>query len=142
MITVAVIGILASIAIPQYRHFLMRSRRAELPLNVDGLRTTELAYQLVWGSYTSCAVTPDPIPGRVQVVFPATDSTDMDWNMLGWVPDGKVYGQYEVVANEAVGENAEFVANGYADVDGDGNLAVYTSNRALKVQMITGNSVY
>lgn len=142
MITVAVIGILAAIAIPQYQHFLFRSRRAELPLNVDAIRTVELSYQLVWGAFTSCALAPSPIPGRVQEPFPATPTTDFDWNLLGWVPDGKVYGQYEVVANANVGETAGFDANGYADIDGDGNLALYTTNRADKVRLITGNTVY
>jgi len=142
MITVAIVGLLASIAIPAYNHFLLRSKRAELPTNTDAIRTIESAYRHEWGEFTSCVIQPTAVPGRVQVAFPATDITDMDWNLLGWVPDGKVYGQYEVVADVQLESEPHFTVNGYTDIDGDGNLSQWEGNDFHKPVMITGNTIY
>jgi len=44
MIVVAIIGILAAIAIPNFFTYLNRSRLAEAPLNINGIRATQLTY--------------------------------------------------------------------------------------------------
>jgi len=142
MITVSIVGILAAIALPEYDQLLQRSKRAEIPLNLDGVRLVEQGYLAEWGEYTSCVLKPDDVPGRKQVPFPATMSTDMDWNELGWVPDGKVYGQYGVEAIEIDGELVSFVADGFADIDGDGNLANYQATHLVKPVLLTSNNVY
>ena len=142
MITVAIIGILAAIAMPRYEHFLKRAKRAELPMNLDAIRSNEIGYHAEWDVYTTCAITPDEVPGRKAVPFPATISSDMDWNQLGWTPDGKVYGQYEVVATDSYGLSATFEANVYGDIDGDGNLSNYQTNQIFKPVMLTPNIVY
>lgn len=142
MITVAIVGLLAAIAIPQYFAFLLRSKRAEIPMNADAIRTNEHAYKAEWGDYTSCALAPASMPGRTQEFFPATDTTDMDWNMLGWVPDGKVYGQYEVIADNQNNAVPTFIVNGYSDIDGDGNLAHWEGSESFKPAMTTENTIY
>ncbi len=141
MITVAIVGILASIAIPQYEMFLLRSKRSELPLNIDGIRSVEVGYHAEWGFYTATPLTPPGIPGRQRVAWPSVSQTDA-WTLLGWSPDGRVFGQYGVEANNLQGHDAEFEISGYSDLDGDGNLAHYLSNPALKPFMTTGNTVY
>ena len=73
MIVVSVIGILASIAIPNYKQMLLRSKRAELPLNLDGIRISEQSYHHEWEEYTSCALLPLTIPGRERVSRPAAN---------------------------------------------------------------------
>ena len=45
MIVVAIIGILASIAIPNFVDMQYRAKRSELPMNVDGIKTAQLAYE-------------------------------------------------------------------------------------------------
>ena len=44
LIVVAIIGILAAIAIPNFLAMQLRAKRAELPSNLDGIRTAEKAY--------------------------------------------------------------------------------------------------
>ena len=44
MIVVAIIGILAAIAIPNFVAMQYRAKRAEVPSNVDGIKTAQLAY--------------------------------------------------------------------------------------------------
>jgi prepilin-type N-terminal cleavage/methylation domain-containing protein len=142
MIALAIIGILASIAVPQYEAFLFRAKRTELPLNLDAIRLAEHAYHAQWDFYTTCVLSPTAVPGRAMVNFPATETTALDWNQLGWTPDGRVYGQYRVTANNAYGEEADFTADAFGDIDGDGNLANYQATRFLKPALLTSNTIY
>jgi prepilin-type N-terminal cleavage/methylation domain-containing protein len=142
MVTVAIVGILSTIAIPEYSHFLLRAKRAELPMNLDGIRSVEVGYHAEWSVYTACLLSPDDVPGRVRVSFPATITTDLDWNALGWTPDGKVFGQYEVTAEDLNGEEATMELNAYGDIDGDGNLSNYRATGHLKPALLTGNIIY
>ncbi len=142
MITVAIVGILSSLAIPQYEAFLVRTKRAEMAMNLDGIRSVEIGYHAEWDVFTSCALTPPSVPGRTAIPFGATITSDRDWNQLGWVPDGRVYGQYSIDASDLVGELATFAADAFADIDGDGNLSHYQTTQSLKPVMLTPNLVY
>jgi Tfp pilus assembly protein PilE len=46
MIVVAIIGILAAIAIPNFQRIQLKSKRAEVAPNVDGIRTQVLTYDM------------------------------------------------------------------------------------------------
>ncbi|MEE2828977.1 MAG: prepilin-type N-terminal cleavage/methylation domain-containing protein [Myxococcota bacterium] len=140
-VTVAIVGVLATIAIPQYYHLLVRSKRAELPMNLDAIRTIEVGYAAEWGLFTSCALAPVPVPGRKTTRFHASITTSLDWNMLGWTPDGKVYGQYEVNARNENG-NSSFIGDAYGDIDGDGNLSNYRASDTYKPIMLTSNTIF
>ncbi len=142
MIVVAIVGILAAIAIPQYEAMIVRTKRAEIPMNLDGMRSVEVGYHAEWDVFTSCSMLPIVVPGCVAAPFGATMSTALDWNLLGWVPDGRVYGQYAITADDLQGELATFAANGYGDIDGDGNLSHYQTTEIIKPVMLTPNLVY
>ena len=45
MIVVAIIGILAAIAIPNFMDMQYRAKRAEVPACVDGIKTAEMGYE-------------------------------------------------------------------------------------------------
>lgn len=141
MIVVAIIGILAAIAIPNFLAMQLRAKRAELPTNLDGIRTAEKAYHAEWDTYTEAGATPASIPGRQQVIF--TGGGYAQFDNLGWVADGLVRGQY-TVADVSTGAFADdnFTGTGTADVDGDTVLSAYNCNRAEKAQMVTLNNVY
>jgi prepilin-type N-terminal cleavage/methylation domain-containing protein len=142
MVTVSIVGILATIAIPEYGAMLVRTKRAEIPMNLDGIRSVEVGYHAEWAVYTSCTLAPSTIPGPVAQSFPATITTDLDWNQLGWTPDGRVYGQYQVEASEQSGILAEMQLDGYGDIDGDTNLSNYRATGLLKPTMLTSNTIY
>jgi type IV pilus assembly protein PilA len=54
MIVVAIIGILAAVAIPQYQKYQARARQSEVKIALAGLYTAEQSYASEAGSYSSC----------------------------------------------------------------------------------------
>ena len=141
IIVVAIIGILAAIAIPNFLAMQLRAKRAELPSNLDGIRTAEKAYHAEWDSFTAAAATPATPSGRSQTIFTGGGFSAFD--NLGWVADGLVRGSY-AAGNINQGSFAQdnFTATALADVDGEGTNSEYVCNRAEKAQMTSLNNVY
>ena len=141
MIVVAIIGILAAIAIPNFLAMQLRAKRSELPTNVDAIRTAEKAYHAEWDSFTSAVQTPTAIGGRSQVEF--SGGGYVAFENLGWTADGKVRGGYTATAvTAAAAASDDFTVVGVADVDGDAANSQYNCNRAEKATMVTSNNVY
>ncbi len=53
MLVVAIVGVLASVAIPRAKHILLRAHRAEAYLALDGMYTAQTAYIAEVGQYSS-----------------------------------------------------------------------------------------
>ena len=56
MIVVAIIGILAAIAIPNFLTYQLKSRQAEAKTNLQAIKTSEIAFQAERGCYIGLAV--------------------------------------------------------------------------------------
>ena len=56
MIVVAIIGILAAIAIPNFLTYQLKSRQAEAKTNLQAIKTSEVAFQAERGCYVGVAV--------------------------------------------------------------------------------------
>jgi type IV pilus assembly protein PilA len=134
MIVVAIIGILAAIAIPNFVDMQYRAKRAEVPSNVDGIKTAELAYEASFDQFVQ-QLTPQPnsSPNKQQRAW----STGSGFDTLGWGPDGNVRGSYDVTTT-----STDFNVNGTSDVDGDATKAGYTATKTLNATMTSGNNVY
>ena len=59
MIVVAIIGILAAIAIPNFLQYQMKSRQSEAKTNLQAIRTSEISFQAEKGCYIG-VVAPEP----------------------------------------------------------------------------------
>ena len=142
MIVVAIIGILAAIAIPNFVAMQLRAKRSEMPTNVDGVRTAEKSYEHEWDVFTACAAKPTTMPTKIQTDFGATFGDGGDWDLLGWIADGKVRGQYSVTAATGTSVSQNFSAQAYADIDGDGTTSAYVADKFTKSSMVSSNAVY
>ena len=146
MIVVAIIGILAAIAIPNFLAMQMRAKRSELPTNLAGIRTAQKAYHHEWDAFTAAALTPATLPGRHPVVF--TGGGYDSFVLLGWTADGQVRGQYATLGILSIGSGSggsladNFGVNGVIDVDGDGTTSRYKASRGQTPTMVTANSIY
>ena len=58
MIVVAIIGILAAIAIPNFVTMQYKSKRAELPTNLKAIKTAEIAYESNFDVFVSASAYP------------------------------------------------------------------------------------
>ncbi len=139
MITVAIVGRLATIARPNYYHMTLRAKRAELPANLGCIRRLEVAYEIEWDTYMDCELTPATSPGRMATDFGVGAHSDHDFVMLGWLPDGRVRGQY-MVETEAQGRR--FTATGQADIDGNTDFCIFEATHHTNVTNMTANNVF
>jgi type IV pilus assembly protein PilA len=111
MIVVAIIGILAAIAIPNFLRFQLKAKSSEGKTNLAAIRTAEQSYYSEFGRYVSSqGLGPTAYPGSSKTGFVTTSG----FNTIGWSPEGQVYFNYGVGA-DALGTG--FFATAMADID-------------------------
>jgi type IV pilus assembly protein PilA len=117
MIVVAIIGILAAIAIPNFVRFQLKAKSTEGKVNLAGIRTAEEAYFSEFGSYIAAVVTPATIGGTTKRAFAEDpDGDTQGFGTIGWAPEGQVFFRYDVGVNPA---GTAYIASAGADIDGD-----------------------
>jgi type IV pilus assembly protein PilA len=118
MIVVAIIGILASIAIPNFMRYQLRSKSSEAAVNLGAIKTSEIAYFGSRDVYVTAKPNPTEVPGADRDPF-ETPTTANGWLDLGWLPEGEVYFQYAVATDTTQG--GQFTASALGDLDDDDN---------------------
>jgi type IV pilus assembly protein PilA len=123
MIVVAILGILASVAIPAYLRFQMRAKASEASVNLQAISKTQDAYFAEFGTYVSAVATPAAIPGVTKTPWPGGGGFDV----LGWAPEGNVYFQYMITADDPSGGGAmlRYTAEAAADLDSDSDPSFF-----------------
>jgi len=129
MIVVAIIGILAAIAIPNFLRFQMKSRTSEAKQNIGGIVTTERAFAAENNNlFVAATASPVAAGGAKKVTWTPVGT---GWTCLGYEPAGWVTYQYEVVlygaataapvftCDDTLGGGAEFAVGAGADLDSD-----------------------
>ncbi len=117
MIVVAIIGILAAIAIPNFLRFQLRAKAGESKVNIAAIRTAEEGRYAEFGTYVSAAATPAGTPSTTKRVWAGGGISA--FNTLGWSPEGMLYFNYGVDVGTGVDVSA-FSVGATADIDGDG----------------------
>ena len=138
MIVVAIIGILAAIAIPNFVAMQYRAKRAEVPSNVDGVKTAQLAYDAAFDIFIEQATYHPRTPSGATAKAAQLWTTGSAFDTLGWAPDGKVRGGYKVVSSSST----DFTVTGISDVDGDGAATNFTSTKSINAVMNSANNLY
>jgi type IV pilus assembly protein PilA len=119
MIVVAIIGVLAAIAIPNFLRYQLKARATETLTHLKGIATTEDAYFSEHGSYVSV---PTPVPAMPPGTSRAPWPSGSPFDVIGWAPEGGVVFQYMVSADDpsGIGALSRFTAETTADLDNDG----------------------
>ena len=115
MIVVAIIGILAAIAIPNFLRFQLKAKSSEGKTNLAAIRTAEESYFAEYGVYVSSDPSPTALDNNQKTTF-AHPNAGLGFDMIGWEPEGEVYFSYNAAVN---GTDDEFTAAAYADIDND-----------------------
>jgi type II secretory pathway pseudopilin PulG len=103
MITVAIIGILAAVAIPVLSGYITQSKASETANVLHGIRLAEARYDSKYGRYSADLpwAPLDPSNCNKDTVY-WTDHLPADsvwYEVLGAVPDGPTYYSYRVTTN-------------------------------------------
>jgi type IV pilus assembly protein PilA len=125
MIVVAIIGILAAIAIPNFLRFQLKAKSSEGKVNLAAIRTAEVAYHSEFATYVGATASPATLP---TTKVPFTDAqagvAGAGFGTLGWAPEGNVYFQYAAVTTAAPPYNS-FNLGANADIDGDATPQIW-----------------
>jgi type IV pilus assembly protein PilA len=138
MIVVAIIGILAAIAIPNFIRYQLRSKTSEAKTNIGGIKTNQESFKATEDNYVQAAGNPAAAfnsPTKRQWASARTCATNCnrttptactEFDCSGFKPAGDVYYDY-VTARQLAGlaTTPEFSACAGADLDGDGVLGSF-----------------
>ncbi len=116
MIVVAIIGILAAIAIPNFLRFQLKAKSSEGKTNLAAIRTAEQSYYSEFGFYVSATASPVNHLQNLKAPFVNADGANDGFDQLGWSPEGQVFFNYGV-ATDALGSS--YTASAGADIDAD-----------------------
>ena len=122
MIVVAIIGILAAIAIPNFVSMQYKSKRAEIPQNIKAIKIAEVAYMQDYDVYVKCSAYPSTPTKTTQDWVKASSG---GFKTIDFTPNGDVRGSY-MVSTSAY----NFTVIGISDVDGDGVYATYIATKS------------
>ncbi len=119
MIVVAIIGILAAIAIPNFRNYQMKAKTAEAKTNIGAIRTSQEAYKAENDVYIVCA--PNANAGLLGTKVAWV--TNAAYTAIGYAPAGNVYYAYSV---NSAGTFQEMAIDAQGDLDDDNAAAFFT----------------
>ena len=130
MIVVAIIGILAAIAIPNFVRFQLRAKSSEGKTNIAAIRTAEESYFAEFGQYVSASISPanHASPASSKQDFDNVDGDGKGFDQIGWQPEGQVYFRYAV---ETDSNTTDYTIDADADIDADGKLQLWGYLRTL-----------
>lgn len=103
MIVIAIIGVLAAVAMPQYGNYIRKSRTAEATSNINSIALYQEQYFSENNQYLNLTVNPENIPSSaVDGGTLPFDATNVTWIELGSImpPNTPVRFQYEARAGQ------------------------------------------
>ena len=129
MIVVAIIGILAAIAIPNFLQFRLKAKTSEAKSNLGAIRSTEVAYFAEWNFYIGNCTTLNPRVGASLDGAKAAWLTNTTFSIIGFAPEGQVYYSYNLLpAAQYNLQTTGFTSIAYGDLDDDANLHSFEIN--------------
>jgi len=130
MIVVAIIGILAAIAIPNFLRFQLKAKSAEGKSNLAAIRTAEESFFAEFNSYVSADESPPGAPDNTK--RPYVDAVPgAGFDTIGWSPEGRVYFTYAVEDQVAApGTPPGFHASAQANIDNEADSQLWHYRKA------------
>lgn len=133
MIVVAIIGILAAIAIPNFLSYQYKAKVSEGGTNLGAINTSEVAYHAENDVYLTL-----PTLGSADGTTKTTVVSGGNWNSIGFQFSGQVRGIY----SGSTGNASQFGVQAQFDVDNDGVSCVWVTTELLKPSKNTANNIY
>lgn len=134
LVVVAVMGVLASIAVPSYRTAVFRAKVTEVSQVLGATKLGQYAWFLQWNCFARLARTPEggALPGRGKVPWLSTpgDPTrgrceDADYSFVDADIRHSSASTYHFYECERRDSPPDFACNAVGDLDGNGDQAEY-----------------
>jgi prepilin-type N-terminal cleavage/methylation domain-containing protein len=136
MVTVAILGILAAVAIPVYNNYVYKSKTAEATTNISGIRTLQESWFAENNRYCDTVGDCNPSTAAVDIccaqaptgapVIQKTGWTAANiaaWNSLGFAPTGNA--TYYAYAVLTTANTTRLTIGALGDLDGDGATHIF-----------------
>ena len=137
MIVVAIIGILAAIAIPNFLTYQKKSKTSEAKTCIGGIKTSQLSFAAEKDHHAVCAKL-GGTPNTSKAEWPAAGSCG-GFDSIGWRPAGDVYFNYECTTGADSSGNAAVAIGAQSDLDGDSKYGEFGFSTDAAVVNTTGN---
>jgi type II secretory pathway pseudopilin PulG len=124
LMMVAVIGMLAAIAIPNYQRFQLRAKDVAGKTELQALHRAEVA-RLARGDAYQALRAPDQVPGASPMAW-ATEELAAA-RQLDWAVTGSSHHTYGVAVGETADGKPAFATCAEADLDGDGVFSAWVT---------------
>ena len=129
MITVALIGVLTALAVPNFLAYQAKARRGEAYTNLSALARAQNTYHAERDRFLDVSMSGEPSlpnPG----LYGGLGTNKMPWDaaaaaffdQVGWAPEGRVHYSYES-RSTGCGCTQCFTVAAHGDVDGDGEVS-------------------
>ncbi|WNG36425.1 prepilin-type N-terminal cleavage/methylation domain-containing protein [Archangium violaceum] len=123
MIVVCIIGLLATVALPEFQNILLRTKQAEREMMMSSIMRVLNEYTASHGGKFPGGDTPDLPWNPTYEADGSKQAFEMGlghWADLGWGPDGLLYYRYQVIST---GPDT-IVVMAKADLDRDDNVNI------------------
>ncbi len=130
MIVVAIIGILASVAIPSFLNYQLTAKRSEAYANLSALAKAQKSYYAEFNTFVGVLAEPVGALGQPPTTI-KRDSASINaaFASVGWVPEGNVFYDYDTAVPTSPGASCIcadgcFTSTAYGDLDGDNLISI------------------
>ena len=124
MIVVAIIGILAAIAIPNFLQFRLKAKTSEAKSNLGAIRSTEVAYFAEWDFYVGNQPL-TPLAVRTSQPNKAPWVITSRFSILGFAPEGQVFYSYALNGTNFTLSSVGVSMYAVGDLDNDTVLSTF-----------------
>jgi prepilin-type N-terminal cleavage/methylation domain-containing protein len=135
MITVAILGVLAVVAMTGFQAYVMRSKTGEAYMALDKIVTGELEY--FGKNQTFLAAGPTNIPPPAATTASVDFSADNRWTQIGFAITTNIYFGYQVTL---AGNTAD--CDAMADLNGDGITSLFRRRLTSSGTTATAGEIY
>ena len=136
MIVVAIIGILAAVAIPNFRNYQLKSKESEAKVNLAAIGVAQEAYFAEFDEYATLQASPSTgVPSGTK----GTWTGGAGYDNVGFTPkDTAVYYQYSTTAASSTAYRATAEGN----LDGTAPTATWAVSNSSSVYKVSAKNAF